>query len=48
VFNGVNRPLRMLLMAAGFKNQVGTDQLVLRADQLARTEMPDWVHISHS
>lgn len=48
VFNGLNRPLRMLLMAAGFKSQPGTDQLVLSTDQLARTELPDWVHISYS
>jgi methoxymalonate biosynthesis protein len=48
VFNGMNRPLRMLLMAAGFKSQTGTEQLVLSAEQLARTELPDWVHISHS
>lgn len=45
VFNGSNRPLRMLLLVAGFRPQPGTDALVLDADQLARLELPDWVHI---
>jgi FkbH-like protein len=48
VFNGVNRPLRMLLMAAGFKSQPGMDHLVLSADRLAQTALPDWVRISQS
>ena len=43
--NGANRPLRMLLMGAGFKSLPGTDQLVLTADKLAKIELPDWVHI---
>jgi predicted enzyme involved in methoxymalonyl-ACP biosynthesis len=46
-FNGTNRPLRMLLMGAGFKPQPGTDELTLRADQLACTKPPDWVHIRY-
>jgi FkbH-like protein len=48
VFNGQNRPLRMLLMAAGFKRQPGADRLELSADRLARTELPGWVHISYA
>jgi predicted enzyme involved in methoxymalonyl-ACP biosynthesis len=47
VFNGLNRPLRMLLMAAGFKNQPDNNDLVLSADRLAETELPDWIHISY-
>jgi methoxymalonate biosynthesis protein len=47
IFNGSNRPLRMLLMAAGFKPQPGTDELVLDADRLATMELPDWVHINY-
>ena len=45
VFNGANRPLRMLLMDAGFKPQPGIDELMLQADQLTRAKLPDWVHI---
>jgi len=47
LFNGSNRPLRMLLLGAGFKPQIGTDELVLDADRLAKVELPDWVHISN-
>jgi len=47
VFNGSNRPLRMLLMGAGFKPQPGTDELVLDADRLMSMELPDWVHIDY-
>ncbi len=45
VFNGTNRPLRMLLMDAGFKPQPGTDELTLQADRLTGAKLPDWVHI---
>ena len=45
ISNGANRPLRMLLMGAGFKPLPGTDQLLLTADKLAEIELPDWVHI---
>jgi FkbH-like protein len=48
IFNGSNRPLRMLLMGAGFKPQPGTDELVLDANQLAGMELPDWVNISYN
>ncbi len=47
VFNGANRPLRMLLMGAGFKPQADSDELVLDADQLAAVELPDWVRVEH-
>jgi methoxymalonate biosynthesis protein len=47
VFNGSNRPLRMLLMAAGFRRQPGAEELVLSADHLANTVLPDWIHISY-
>jgi methoxymalonate biosynthesis protein len=46
-FNGTNRPLRMLLMGAGFKPQPGTDELTLQADRLAGAKPPDWVHIQY-
>ncbi len=45
VFNGSNRPLRMLLMGAGFKSVPGTHELVLEAHRLSSLELPDWVHI---
>ena len=45
ISNGANRPLRMLLLGAGFKPLQGTDQLLLTAGQLAEIELPDWVHI---
>jgi methoxymalonate biosynthesis protein len=47
ISNGSNRPLRMLLVAAGFKPQPGTDELVLDADRLATMKLPDWVHINY-
>jgi FkbH-like protein len=46
--NGLNRPLRMLLMAAGFKPQRGNDELILSADRLAGIDVPDWVHLSYA
>lgn len=46
VFNGSNRPLRMLLMASGFKPQSDTDEVILATDQLAEIESPDWVNIT--
>ncbi len=45
--NGFNRPLRMLLMGAGFKPQAGTDELILHTHQLVDKELPDWVHIGY-
>ena len=48
IFNGLNRPLRMLLMAAGFKPRRGTDELVLRADRLATIDVPDWVLLNNA
>ena len=47
VFNGSNRPLRMLLLGAGFKPEVGGDALILQADQLASIELPDWVLVRY-
>jgi FkbH-like protein len=46
IFNGLNRPLRMLLMAAGFKPQVGTDEFILGADNITNAGLPDWVHLN--
>ena len=46
-FNGSNRPLRMLLMDAGFKPQPGTGELTLQADQLTGAKLPDWVQIQY-
>ena len=34
-------------MAAGFKNEPDNNDLVLSADRLAETELPDWIHISY-
>ena len=48
VSNGSNRPLRMLLMAAGFQAQLDSDELTLSASRLARAESPDWVRTSYS
>jgi len=45
--NGSNRPLRMLLMGAGFKPQPDTDELVLTVEQLTNLELPDWVQINN-
>jgi FkbH-like protein len=47
ISNGSNRPLRMLLLGAGFKPQPGTDELVLDAQRLAKAELPDWAHINY-
>jgi methoxymalonate biosynthesis protein len=47
VFNGTNRPLRMLLMSAGFKPQPDTGELTLQADQLTSAKLPDWVQIRY-
>jgi hypothetical protein len=47
ISNGSNRPLRMLLLGAGFKPQPGTDELVLDARRLAKAELPDWAHIGY-
>lgn len=47
VNNGSNRPLRMLLMGTGFKPQSDTDELMLDADQLTGTELPDWVNVDY-
>jgi hypothetical protein len=46
--NGLNRPLRMLLLAAGFKPQRGKDELILSADRLAGIDVPDWVQLSYA
>ena len=45
ISNGSNRPLRMVLMAAGFQPDPGTDELVLGPERLAATPVPDWIHI---
>jgi hypothetical protein len=37
----------MLLLAAGFKPQRGTDELNLSADRLAGVEVPDWVQLNN-
>jgi methoxymalonate biosynthesis protein len=47
VNNGANRPLRMLLMGAGFKPQPGTDELMLNAERLAGLKLPDWINIGY-
>ena len=47
IYNGLNRPLRMLLMGAGFKPLQGTDELILSAARLARAEVPDWVQLNY-
>lgn len=44
VATGRNRPLRMLLLAAGFHPARGTDELVLEAEHGRRKELPEWVH----
>lgn len=45
IFNGSNRPLRMLLMGAGFKPEKGTDELILTTGQLASVALPAWARI---
>lgn len=47
IANGFNRPLRMLLLGAGFKPQPDTDILKLDAAQLANNNLPDWVNINY-
>jgi FkbH-like protein len=48
IYNGLNRPLRMLLMAAGFKFQRGTDGLILSAERLAKVQVPEWVQLNYA
>jgi FkbH-like protein len=48
VYNGFNRPLRMLLMAAGFKPQGETDELMLSAESLQNKDVPDWVQLNYT
>ena len=48
IYNGLNRPLRMLLMGAGFKPQRGTDELILSAERLTGVEVPDWVQLDYA
>jgi len=47
VANDANRPLRMLLMAAGFRPQRGTDWLTLEAEDLERLDLPAWAHLEY-
>jgi FkbH-like protein len=47
IANGANRPLRMLLMAASFRPQRGTDWLTLEAEDLERLELPTWAHLEY-
>ena len=47
VDNGMNKPLRMLLMAAGFRPQHGVDQLILEAEDISKVELPTWVHLEY-
>ena len=47
IFNGSNRPLRMLLLSAGFKPRPHTDELMLKADRLRAIELPDWAHLDY-
>jgi len=47
VANDANRPLRMLLMAAGFRPQRGTDWLTLEAEDLERLQLPAWAHLEY-
>jgi FkbH-like protein len=47
IANDANRPLRMLLMAAGFRPQRGTDWLTLEAEDLDRLELPVWAHFEY-
>jgi len=47
IANDANRPLRMLLMAAGFRPQRGTDWLTLEAEDLERLELPAWAHLEY-
>jgi predicted enzyme involved in methoxymalonyl-ACP biosynthesis len=47
VSTGRNRPLRMALMAAGFKPIPKTDQLVLDVASLQEARPPDWIHVNY-
>ncbi len=47
VANDANRPLRILLMAAGFRPQQGTDWLTLEAEDLERLKLPAWAHLKY-
>lgn len=47
IANDANRPLRMLLMAAGFRPQRGTDWLTLEAEDLERLDLPAWAHLEY-
>jgi len=48
ISNGSNRPLRMVLMGAGFQPDPETDEIVLSPERLAATPLPDWIHIVYS
>lgn len=45
LFNGFNRPLRMLLMGANFKPQSEGEALLLTQDRLGELSLPDWVKL---
>ncbi|MCB0177367.1 MAG: hypothetical protein KDI62_03980 [Anaerolineae bacterium] len=45
ISNGMNRPLRMLLLGTGFKPLPDSDKLSLTTDKLTEIEIPDWIHI---
>ncbi len=47
IFNGSNRPLRMLLLGAGFKPRPHTDEFMLDADRLRAIELPDWAQLDY-
>ncbi len=47
IADDANRPLRMLLMAAGFRPQRGTDWLMLEAEDLERLQLPAWAHFEY-
>jgi FkbH-like protein len=47
IANDANRPLRMLLMAAGFRPQRGTDWLTLGTEDLERLRLPAWAHLEY-
>ncbi|HID61154.1 MAG TPA: hypothetical protein EYP49_00180 [Anaerolineae bacterium] len=47
IANDANRPLRMLLMAAGFRPQRGSDWLTLEAEDLECLDLPAWAHLEY-
>lgn len=47
IANDANRPLRMLLLAAGFRPQRGAGWLTLEAEDLERLELPAWAHLEY-